>query len=265
MGLALGQGEVTPLEMSRFVATIANGGFYTKGQPISNAIDIMGREQILTPPLGKQMLTPEAIALVRELMRLVIRRGTGGSTRGIGGKKGYKEIAIGKTGTSNKQKDLWFMGSTPTYSGALWMGFDQPQNLRGTASDLAAPMWGWWMRAIHEGLPLKKEFPGLQLESHRVCQQTGRRSNGTCKTIPAPVLEGQKPSGGCPISHPPPDPDKPKRENMWRRRARIQEERRQQRQQESQGPNQEQKKKIDQWREKAPSNPVPFDGPVPRD
>jgi len=257
MGLALGQGQVTPLEMTRFVGTVANGGYFTKGQPVSNAIDIMGREKILTSPIGKQLLSPEAAAILRELMRLVIRRGTGGAVRGVGGKRGFRDLAIGKTGTTNKQKDVWFIGSTPTYAGGMWIGFDLPQNLRGTASDIAAPMWGWWMRAIHEGIPLKKDFPGLPVETARVCQQTGKNSNGSCRSITAPVLKGQKPHGRCNIRHPPPDPDKPKREGMWRRGKKKKEEANTQQGQ----PSDEQKKRIDQWRLRRNRIPIPFEGP----
>jgi membrane peptidoglycan carboxypeptidase len=95
-------------------------------------------------------------------MRLVVTAGTGGASRGTLGKKGYYGPAIGKTGTTDQHKDLWFVGSTPYFSSALWLGYDIPDNLHASASDFAAPIWGWWMRKVHAGYDRDKEFEGLE-------------------------------------------------------------------------------------------------------
>ena len=216
MGLALGQAEVTPLEMGQFVATLANGGTKVRGLPVIAAYDRRGRNHIIESPLGRKVFSDETVALTRELMRLVILQGTGGSSRSALGEKGYTWTAFGKTGTTDKNKDLWFVGSSPTYSGALWIGYDKPSNLRASSSDLAAPLWGWWMRAVHEDLPKEKTFQGMQLKPKYLCGETGGYSNGTCKTLPIPILPGQKSKKKCPVEH---EPEEPKNyQNVWERR-----------------------------------------------
>ena len=82
MGLALGQGEVTPLEMAAFVGSVVNGGRRSTGSPVLLARDAARQIPVgaLTPE--RPVMSPEAAALTRELMRGVVLSGTGGSIRG---------------------------------------------------------------------------------------------------------------------------------------------------------------------------------------
>ena len=227
MGLALGQAEVTPLEMAQFVAILANGGTKAEGIPVVDTVDLLGRHHAQRPALGVRLLTEETAALVRDLMKSVILSGTGGASRGAIGKKGFKGLAFGKTGTTDKNKDLWFVGSTPTYSASLWLGYDQPYDLHASSSDLSAPLWGWWMRAVHEDIPYEKQFQGVELKVKYLCAESGGYSNGSCKTLAMPVLEGQKSRRRCPTVHPPPEPSTYK--NVWERKKEREESRNNQR------------------------------------
>ena len=230
MGLALGQAEVTPLEMAQFAATVSGGGRKITGSPVYTAVDAAGRPRIAGPQPGEAVMTPEAAALTRELMRLVIDVGTGGAARGAGGEGGYPGPAMGKTGTTDGEKDLWFVGATPRYAMAVWIGYDQPAPLGVAASDLAAPLWGWWMRRstrYDEPLPTWPDEP--KLEHRYVCTVSGKAGNGTCRGINAPFLPGTAPKGGCPIEHPPaaePELDENGlpidhgHESLWKRLAR---------------------------------------------
>ncbi|MFT4976908.1 MAG: membrane peptidoglycan carboxypeptidase [Myxococcota bacterium] len=225
MGLALGQGEVTPLEQARFVATVLSGGLRATGSPVITAVDPLGRVRLCEPALAEPIMTPEAALLTRELMRLVILNGTGGSSRWGGSFPGFPHPAVGKTGTTDKDKDLWFIGGTAYYASALWLGYDQPASIGASASDLAAPMWGWWMRAVHEGLPELEFTDPVPWERRTICTVSGRNSNGSCRLIGAPFLGDDKPEGRCATYHPPPDPEKKEYEGLWRRRRREKEER----------------------------------------
>ena len=225
LGLALGSAEVTPLEQARMVATIIADGKLASGRPVITALDVGGTVRVEPEGERAQVLSPEDAALTRGLMRLVIEYGTGGASRGGLGRGGYPGPAIGKTGTTDSEKDLWFIGGTPTYAGALWLGYDQPNRIGGSASDFAAPVWGWWMNGLHKGVA-QREFGGTKTRGVAICTQTGKHSNGTCRMIGAPFLEGEKPSSaGCGISHPPPDPEATPREGFWKRREREREER----------------------------------------
>jgi penicillin-binding protein 1B len=251
MGLALGQAEVTVLEMSQFAATVANGGRKVTASPVLSAIDAAGRQRLGAPTLGEAVITPEAAALTRELMRLVIDVGTGGTSRGAGGDPGYTGQAMGKTGTTDREKDLWFVGASPDLAAAVWLGYDVPQPLGVAASDLAAPLWGWWMHAVTRAEDSLPTFPDTPKMVYRgICRETGKLGNETCHGIRAPFLEGTAPRAACTLEHPPPEPDaeegaealdgestdadategeapaKPRgHESLWKRLAREQEER----------------------------------------
>ncbi|MDP2304459.1 MAG: penicillin-binding transpeptidase domain-containing protein [Pseudomonadota bacterium] len=232
MGLALGQGEVTPLEMAQFTAIVSNGGRRVTGTPVLTAVDAAGAVRIGPPVAGEQVLTPEAAALTRELMRLVIDVGTGGASRGAGGEGGYQGPALGKTGTTDGEKDLWFVGATPTYAMAVWLGYDVPASLGAAASDLAAPLWGWWMNRstkFQGEAPLFSETP--KITKRYLCTVSGKVAGPTCRGINAPFLPNTAPKAGCSIEHPPPpepvegEEPKPGHESLWKKMAREKAER----------------------------------------
>ena len=218
LGLALGQAEVTPLEMGTFVAMLANGGTQVYGQPVTHAIDQNGENHIYITGLGGRVLEESTVALTRDIMRLVILQGTGGASRGALGERGFTGNAFGKTGTTDSNKDLWFIGSSTILSGAVWLGYDKPLNMKGSASDLAAPLWGWWMRSMHQDLNVPKDFTGRTTKPKYVCRETGKYRNATCKTMPIPTIDGQRPRGRCTENHPPPDPNK-QYNSLWKRRG----------------------------------------------
>ena len=194
LGLSLGTGEVTPLEMARFVATVLDSGRQASGRPVVQAMDAGGALRVPAFDPRPQVLDTAAAALTRDLMRLVIEYGTGGAARSAAGRPGFGGPAIGKTGTTDSEKDLWFVGGTGHYSAALWVGYDQPERIGASASDLAAPLWGWWMRAVHQGLETA-ELPGRETVGRGVCTESGLYGNGSCRMIGAPFLD-KNPSGG---------------------------------------------------------------------
>jgi len=215
MGLALGQGEVTTLEMASFVGSVVNGGRRSTGSPVLLARDAAHQIPVGALSPERPVMSPEAAALTRELMRGVVLSGTGGAIRGVNGIVGYTGEAIGKTGTTDQEYDLWFVGGTPHYASALWVGYDTPTRVGGSASEIAAPLWGWWMRGVHEGL-VDQKFEGPQIEYRQICTITGKRPQPGCRSIRAPFLPGTKPraiSTECDK----PDPEK-EFVSLWRRR-----------------------------------------------
>ncbi|MCB9760606.1 MAG: transglycosylase domain-containing protein [Alphaproteobacteria bacterium] len=197
MGLALGQAELSPLDMARVVATVSNGGLRVSGAPVLEVRDARGAVRHRLQPPSERVLSPEAAELTRALMQLVIDWGTGGAARGAAGRLGVRGPAIGKTGTTDQERDLWFVGATPHHAGALWIGFDTPASIGASASDLASPLWGWWMRAVEAGLA-EGTFDGPKARVLRMCAYTGCRDEGQCVTMPAPFLEGTGPYRQCP-------------------------------------------------------------------
>lgn len=224
LGLALGQAEVTPLEMAQFAGTIANGGRRLEGTPIVRATDAGGTERVHPPKPLEVVLEPQAAALTRELMRLVIDFGTGGGIRGAGGEPGYQGPAIGKTGTTDSEKDLWFVGATPDTATVVWIGFDLPARLGASAADFAAPLWGWWMgrSTQYDTLPFADFDKAPALVKQGICTQSGLLPNASCKVIVAPFVPGTAPKASCAVDHPEIDPgvNAAAHESLWKRKDR---------------------------------------------
>jgi penicillin-binding protein 1B len=226
MGLALGQGEVTPYELADFAAMIARDGVRFRPRAVRSAIDAAGKERWPETDLivGEAVLSPEAATLTRELMRLVVDVGTGGAVRGAG-EPGYAGQVAGKTGTTDKERDLWFVGATPRYAGALWLGYDTPSSIGAAAADLSAPLWGWWLgRVAKPDGPLPTFADAVPIKRRGICTITGKVAGPTCKTIWAPFLPGTEPRAPCDRDHsadfPPPDAEAPVYESIWKRMAR---------------------------------------------
>lgn len=118
MSLALGSGEVTPLEMTNAIATFAAGGKTAKPRFV-DAID--GK----ATPASKeeQVLRPEVAYVVTDMMRSVVTEGTGNKAAKL------KMPIAGKTGTSNDARDVWFIGLTPDYAIGVWVGYDDNRSL----------------------------------------------------------------------------------------------------------------------------------------
>ena len=90
------------------------------------------------------MIDPKVAFIVRDMMRDVVERGTATSVRR------YLPASIpvaGKTGTTNDNTDVWFVGMTPEIVAGVWLGFDKPKTITPGAAGgtLAAPIFGKMM------------------------------------------------------------------------------------------------------------------------
>ena len=151
LSLALGSLTVTPLELANAYATFADGGMAAKVDRTS-LVTAIGDQKLAVPQL-QPGLPPEVAYVMVSLMRSVIDEGTARSA--IAGK--LRRPAAGKTGTSNGQRDAWFVGFTPDLLAAVWVGFDDMKKLgRGEAGGkTAAPIWVDFMVKATAGKPTK--------------------------------------------------------------------------------------------------------------
>ena len=116
--LALGAAEVTPLEMAAAFTTFPNLGERVEPMFITRIEDRDGRIITEFGPQRIRALSPETAYIVLDMMRNVVNAGTGIRVRALG-----RPVA-GKTGTTNDLADAWFVGYTPEYSTAVWVGRD---------------------------------------------------------------------------------------------------------------------------------------------
>jgi penicillin-binding protein 1A len=182
--LVLGSGDVSPLDMAVGYSTFANRGVHNDPVMIAKIeqVDESGDVQVLDQavPSGDRVLTEEQADLVTYCLEGVVEDGTG-TAADIG------RPAAGKTGTTQDNKDAWFVGYTPELTAAVWMGYadarpdgsvptmdaassvSQSRGLSGvTGGSLPAEVWRKFMQAATEGAEAQRfaeptSFPGRVL------------------------------------------------------------------------------------------------------
>jgi len=148
LSLALGASGVRPVEMAAAFAVFAGGGRYQAPLYIRR----MGSLPV-ERSAPAQVMTPEGAYVLTSLLTSVVRGGTGWRVRRI------RRPAAGKTGTSNRNRDAWFIGYTPSLVAAVWVGHDdfRPLGRRETGGRTAAPIWANLLGKALEGQP-KRSF-----------------------------------------------------------------------------------------------------------
>jgi penicillin-binding protein 1A len=193
--IALGGTEtgVTPLEMATAFATLAAGGIHAAPYGIAQVSDASGQVLYAAKPKTEEALDPAVAYLTTDILKGVISKGTGTSAA-IG------RPAAGKTGTTQENRDAWFVGYTPQLATAVWMGYPAAQtamsNVHGrqvTGGSFPAEIWAKFMRAALDG-QAKKDFEKPDgLKEGRVCAETGMAATPFCpRTSTALLLSGSE-------------------------------------------------------------------------
>lgn len=148
-GLTLGIASLTPLEMADAYATIANGGIHYDPECIIKITDHEGKVIVdNSKPEGERVLSQEVACAAIPIMEGVITEGTGTDARLANG-----QPAAGKTGTTEEEKDSWFVGITPQMSVAIWLGqrADNYADAKPVNNATAASVFADFMDRILEG------------------------------------------------------------------------------------------------------------------
>ncbi len=149
---AIGASAVRPVEMVTAYTAFANGGPLATPRLllfVQNAVGDTLLERAAAP-LDSAALDPRVAFVMRDLMRDVVARGTATSVRDFV----PAEIPVaGKTGTTNDNSDVWFIGMTPEIVAGVWLGFDTPAPIAPGAAGgtLAAPVWGDMIGKYYRG------------------------------------------------------------------------------------------------------------------
>lgn len=202
--LALGTGEVTPLELARAYAVFANGGFRItpylidhinneQGQIIYKAepkiaCEACLRGEIKPPvmdekesPYAPQVIPADIAFLMTSALKDVIRYGTGSQARVLN-----RNDLAGKTGTTSDYVDTWFTGFNSNLVSTVWIGFDQPSSVQEYGAKAALPMWIDFMRVALKGQAEKTMPPPADIVTASIDPNSGNLlPNGT----PGSILE----------------------------------------------------------------------------
>ena len=150
MVLCLGPNEVSVCEMVSAYTTFANHGIHCYPMFVSKIEDNEGNVVATFQPRMNEVISEESAYKMIEMLRAVMNGGTGSRMR-------YKyniECDMGgKTGTTNRNADAWFMGFTPSLVSGCWVGgedrdihFDSTR--MGQGANMALPVWAYFMKRV---------------------------------------------------------------------------------------------------------------------
>jgi penicillin-binding protein 1A len=229
LSLALGTGEVTPLELVNGFATLAAGGYPAPPIIVTRVRDRDGNlleenRPIDPPPLPEALsppppppegppgegmpaegvarappppavgrlpdrIRPETAYVTVAMMKEVVQSGTGQAARALD-----RPVAA-KTGTAQEHRDAWFVGMTPDLVAGVWVGFDNhdPLGPHATGAGAALPGWLGFMQAAVGGQPAT-DFPiPPAVEMARIDPRTGMLASGPTDGVLLPFLPGTAP------------------------------------------------------------------------
>lgn len=190
LSLALGSANVTPLEMTRAYAMLANGGYPVEAHLVTRIEDSDNKliYQAVMPkvcrncpveqesitlagtdyPLSKPQVDERAVYTMHSILRDVINDGTGRRAKALD-----RSDIRGKTGTTNELNDAWFSGFNRDLVASVWAGFDQPASTGEYGANLALPMWINFMEVALKNQPESSMASPEGLVTVRIDPATG--------------------------------------------------------------------------------------------
>ena len=175
--MALGAGNVTPLQSVAAYAVFANGGYRVAPYFIERVEDARGNVLMAAKPAAagaeaERVIDGRNAFIMTSIMRDTMRTGTAARVM----KLGRADLA-GKTGTTNEFVDAWFCGYNSELVAVAWIGFDAPQTLgrNETGSQAALPIWMGYMGAVLTGVPEQPLAQPNGVVAMRINPDTGLR------------------------------------------------------------------------------------------
>ena len=197
MGLGGLDRGVTTEEMAAAFGAFTNQGVYTAPRTFIRVEDPDGNVVLENEAESSVAMKDTTAALMNSLLQEVVNGGTGYEGRISG-----MHVA-GKTGTTNNDQDRYFVGYTPYYSCAVWVGYVHNQRIVASGNP-AASMWQKVMSRVHEGLEDKDFFSCSGLTYVSVCADSGLLATENCaldcrgsRVYSALVAADNAPSASC--------------------------------------------------------------------
>jgi penicillin-binding protein 1A len=207
---AIGAASAIPLQVAEAFTTYANLGVRVSPQPLLRIEDKSGKTiwEVDPEPQQERILDLQTAWVILTVLSDVVNRGTAARLR-----RDYlaPEIpAAGKTGTTNDETDVWFVGFTPDLLAAVWIGLDRPERIfmGAVGGAHAAPVWGAFMQRVYQTRPI----PGPWEQPGGLIYRTIDRLSGKLATPYCPpgavysevYLPGTEPVEECDMHQPTP-------------------------------------------------------------
>ena len=169
---------VTTEEMAAAYGAFVNEGIYTRPRTFTRVEDSNGNVILENEIQSNVAMKASTAALMNSFLHDVVNGGTGSSANFSG------MTLAGKTGTTNDQKDRYFVGYSPYYVGACWVGYKSNSRVSSGGVNPAAALWKQVMSQIHEGLENKSFFSCSDLVQVTVCADSGMLATNLCEMDP---------------------------------------------------------------------------------
>jgi len=174
--LALGglTNGISVLEMTAAYSSFVNKGIYTQPYAVEMIKDNDGKVLYENKRQSSIAMSEKTAATMLNVLQSVVNVGTGTPAR-------LPNMPVGgKTGTTDDDIDRWFVGVTPYYTAAVWVGYDVQQTVSGYYVNPAAALWKAVMLPAHKGLEYKN-FSSKALKNERgVCIDSGNYAGELC-------------------------------------------------------------------------------------
>ena len=194
---------VSTYEMAAAYATFANNGIYREPTTYLRVID--SDDTVLldnSSYVGEPVLQEDTVFYINTMLKNVIKAGTGHDANFSG------MTIAGKTGTTTSNNDKWFVGYSPYYTAAVWVGYDQQERIP-SGSYLGAQMWKKVMQPLHEGLENKDFQQPSNLVTQYYCKDSGMLPTEWCtvdargsRVTSGVFVSGDQPTGYCTVHVP---------------------------------------------------------------
>jgi len=192
ISLALGVGDVSPLEMTSAFGCFPNEGIWVEPTAILKIEDKFGNLIEQEVPDSREAISEGVAYIMSDVLKGVVDGGTASSVR-----QWFHRPCAGKTGTTQDFTDAWFIGFTPQLVAGTWVGFDDPRvkfgGWYGQGGKAAAPIWARFMKYVYDDpqttMPLSYFEMPSDVEETSVCTVTGLKANETCPATTDLVLK----------------------------------------------------------------------------
>ena len=207
--IALGVSEVIPLDITLAYSALAYDGILHEPLILNSIKDREGNLVQNFIPKSKEVADEKTVYILRDMMKSVVDKGTGGSLRW---KYKFYSPAAGKTGTTNNKTDAWFIGFTPEIAIGVWVGIDNPEMKLGDkqyGSKAALPIFAKTINKIYSqgdyyylnnAIPLNSradwDIPeGVVKKS--ICEDTCCLQTEWCDSYDEYFMENNSPNSQC--------------------------------------------------------------------
>lgn len=189
LSVALGSASVTPINLCQAYTVFPRLGSWVEARLVLKVQDVWGNQLYKSEVVAHDAISPQTAFIIAKLMQEVVKHGTGRGALPLG-----RPVA-GKTGTTNEERDAWFMGYAPYLLTGVFVGFDEPTPMgRGeSGSRTALPIWLQYRKGVEDEYPAEdfKQPEGVVMS--KASFEEGSKEGTVRVSFFLPFKEGTQP------------------------------------------------------------------------